>query len=87
MFIVFIRSKIEYLCVMWSPIKQAEMNNLVGIQKHSGIKVERMEHTDYHERLREQGLYSLERVVGLQISQYGWLNLPVSLFRTCEDLY
>lgn len=49
MFSVYIKCKFEYDQFIWSPIKQAEINNTKKIQKPFTINDEGMEYMNYHE--------------------------------------
>ena len=61
LFNAYVRSKMEYCSVVWSPSEQAYINEMEKIQKAFTSRIEGMENMDYHERLRELELYSLER--------------------------
>merc|ERR1712106_203476 len=61
LFHTYIRSKMEYCCSIWSPTMQGEINELERIQKVFTRKIQGMENFDYHQRLKELNLYSLER--------------------------
>ena len=57
----YIRSKLEYCCLVWSPSQQNDINKLERILKNYTSKISGMENLNYHERLRKMNLYSLER--------------------------
>ena len=61
LFNTYIRSKLEYCCLVWSPSQQNEINKLERIQKNFTSKISGMENLNYHQRLRKMNLYSLER--------------------------
>merc|ERR1712198_742484 len=46
---------------VWSPSNQTEINKLEGIQRHFTSKIEGMEGRNYHERLSDLDLYSVEQ--------------------------
>ena len=57
----YIRSKLDYCCIVWSPWQKQDINRIERIQKNFTSKIEGMEDLNYHERLRKLKLYSLER--------------------------
>merc|ERR1712066_303853 len=61
----YIMSKLEYCCVIWSPSAwdrgQDKINMIEKIQQTFTKKIEGLENLDYHQRLKECGLYSMER--------------------------
>ena len=61
MFNTYIKSKMEYCCIVWSPVSQKWIYELEKIQKSFTSKINGMEEFDYHERLKKLNLYSLER--------------------------
>jgi len=61
MFNSYIRSKLDYCSLVWSPHKREEIDKIEGIQRNFTSKIKGLEHMDYHERLKKLGLYSLER--------------------------
>ena len=61
MFNSYIKSKLEYCSLVWSPWHQKEINKLERIQKNFTSKIEGLEQLDYHQRLKKLNLYSLER--------------------------
>ena len=61
MFNSYIKSKLEYCSMVWSPWQQNEINKLERIQKSFTSKIVWIEKLDYHERLKKLNLYSLER--------------------------
>ena len=75
MFNTYIRSKIEYCCIVWSPVAQKWIYELEKIQKSFTSKINSMEELDYHERLRKLNLYSLERRRERYMIIYGWQQL------------
>ena len=71
----YIKSKLEYCSVVWSPVDQAGINEVEKIQQAFTKKIEGMEELDYHQRLKECGLYSLERRRERYMIIYGWQQL------------
>merc|ERR1712198_638670 len=61
LFNAYVRSKMEFCSIVWSPSEQAYINEMEKIQKAFTSRIEGTENMDYHERLREHELYSLER--------------------------
>ena len=61
MFNSYIKSKLEYCSLVWSPWHQKEINKLERIQKKITSKIEGLEQLDHHQRLKKLNLYSLER--------------------------
>ena len=61
MFNSYIKSKLEYCSILWSPWQQNEINKLERVQKNFTNKIDGMEHLNYHARLKRLNLYSLER--------------------------
>ena len=60
MFDTYIKSKMEYCCIVWSPVRRKWIYELEKIQKSFTSKINGMEELDYHERLNKINLYSLE---------------------------
>ena len=60
-FKAYIRSKIDYCCLVWSPWYQKDIDKIERLQKNVTSKIEGMEKLNYHERLKKLNLYSLER--------------------------
>ena len=61
LFNTYIRSRLEYCSVIWSPTTQADINRIERIQKSFTSRIEGLENMNYHERLKELKMYSLER--------------------------
>ena len=57
----YIRSRLEYCSIVWSPTLQGDINKIERIQKSFTSKIEGMENKNYHQRLKALNLYSLER--------------------------
>ena len=75
MFNTYIKSKMEYCCIVWSPIKQKWIYELEKIQKNFTRQINGMEGLNYHERLKKLKLYSLERRRERYMIIYGWQQL------------
>ena len=75
MFNTYIKSKLEYCCIVWSPVQQSYINELEKIQKTFTSKINGMEELDYHERLKELDMYSLERRRDRYFIIYGWQQI------------
>ena len=71
----YIKSRLEYCCVVWSPTAQAEINEIERIQKSFTKKLEGMENLNYFERLKELKLYSLERRRERYMIIYAWQQI------------
>ena len=75
MFNTYIKSKLEYCCIVWSPVQQTYIYELEKIQKTFTSKINGMEGLDYHQRLEKLGMYSLERRRDRYFIIYGWQQL------------
>ena len=75
MFNTYIKSKMEYCCIVWSPVNKKWIYELEKIQKSFTSKINGMEELDYHERLKKLNLYSLERRRERYLIIYGWQQL------------
>ena len=58
MFNTYIKSKMEYCCIVWSPVSQKWIYELEKIQKTFTSKINGMEELDYHESRKKLNLYS-----------------------------
>ena len=72
MFNAYIKSKLEYCGIVWSPVEQNSIYEMEDIQKIFTRKIEGMEGLDYHERLKKLKMYSLERKRDRYLIIYGW---------------
>lgn len=61
MFNAFIRRRIKYCCVVWSPAKQSDSNKMEETKKHFISKTKGLEHMNYHERMVRLELERIER--------------------------
>merc|ERR1712082_408026 len=75
MFNTYIKSKMEYCCIVWSPVSKKWIYERERIQKSFTSKINGMEELDYHERLKKLNLYSLERRRERFMIIYGWQQL------------
>ena len=75
MFNTYIKSKLEYCCIVWSPVEQKYINELEDIQKIYTKKIDGMEDLNYHERLKRLKMYSLERRRDRYLIIYGWQQI------------
>ena len=67
MFNTYIKSNLEYCCIMWSPVRQEWIYELEKVQKNFTSRINGIEDHDYHKRLRKLKIYSLERRDGQYI--------------------
>ncbi|PKU49335.1 hypothetical protein llap_374 [Limosa lapponica baueri] len=56
-----VRSCLEYCVQLWSPQHRKDMGLLVQVQRRTTKMITGMEHLSYKDRLRELGLFSLEK--------------------------
>ena len=75
MFNAYIKSKLEYCCIVWSPYEQKYINELENIQRIFTSKIDGMEELNYHERLKKLKMYSLERRRDRYLIIYGWQQI------------
>ena len=75
LFNTYIRSRLEYCCSVWSPNAKGDINKIERIQKNFSSKIDGMEGLDYHQRLKELRMYSLERRRERYLIIYAWQML------------
>merc|ERR1712074_293087 len=75
MFNSYVKSKLEYCNIVWSPSEQKGINDIENIQRTFTKKIEGMEELDYHQRLKELKIYSMERRRERYVIIYGWQQL------------
>ena len=75
LFNIYVRSRLEYCCSVWSPTAQGEINEIERIQKSFTSKIDGMEGFDYHQRLKILRMYSLERRRERYLIIYAWQML------------
>merc|ERR1712183_863055 len=75
MFNSYIKSKLEYCGVVWSPSEKNGINDIENILRTFTKKIEGMEELDYHQRLKELKMYSMERRRERYMIIYGYQQL------------
>ena len=71
----FLRSKLEYCCLVWSPREQQDINKIEDIQRIFTKKIDGMKDLNYHERLKKLNMYSLERRRDRYKIIYAWQQI------------
>ena len=61
MFNSYIRSKLDYCCLIRNPVKKEDIDKIERIKRSLLAKIKGMEEMGYHERLKILNTYSLER--------------------------
>ena len=72
----YIKSKLEYCCVIWSPSPNGKNQNGINViekmQQAFTKNIEGLENLDYHQRLKKCNLYSMERRSERYMIIYAW---------------
>merc|ERR1712121_240934 len=71
----FLRSKLEYCRLVWSPREQQDINKIENIQRIFTKKIDGMKDLDYHERLKKLNMYSLEQRRDRYKIIYAWQHI------------
>ncbi|KAK4823662.1 hypothetical protein QYF61_005014 [Mycteria americana] len=61
---ILMRPCLEYWVQLWSPQHRKDMDLLEQVQRSATKMIRRMEHLSYKDKLRELGLFSLEKALG-----------------------
>ncbi|KFP90837.1 hypothetical protein N311_02247, partial [Apaloderma vittatum] len=77
-----VRSHLEYCVQFWSPQHKKGMDVLECVQRRATRMIRGLEHLSYEDRLRELGLFSLEkRIVAFQYLKGAYKKAGEGLFR------
>ena len=74
MFNSYLKSKLEYCCIVWPPKEHKYIDKIEEIQRIFTNKVDGMEGLYYHQRLKKLGMYTIERRDWFQMI-YAWQQL------------
>jgi len=88
-----VRSHLELCVEVWSPQHRKDMDLLEQVQRRATKMIQRLEHLCCDERLRQLGLFSLEKrrlqgdlTAALQYLKEGYKNAGEGLFtKACSD--
>ena len=70
----YLKSKLEYCCIVWSPKEQQYIDKIEDIQRIFTNKIDGKEGLNYHQRLKKLGMYTMERRDQFRII-YAWQQL------------
>ncbi|KGL91709.1 hypothetical protein N301_16482, partial [Charadrius vociferus] len=88
-----VRPHLEYCIQVWSPQHKKDMDLLERVQRRATRMIQGLEHLSYEERLRELGLFSLEKrnlqadlIVAFQYLKGAYRRAGEGLFtKACSD--
>ena len=72
LFNAIVRSRLEYCCQIWNPVKINEINALEQIQRSFTQKIQSVGSCDYWERITKLKIMSLQRRREMSIILYVW---------------